>query len=65
MLPLKDQGVREAFIVRLTQEFVEDRSAEELFERFKQACEDVRNGDTKSIEELGLSKRNAQTEENN
>jgi len=63
ILPMNDQGIREAFIARLTQEFVEDRSADELLERFKQACQDASNGNTKSIEELknqSLSKQNSQ-----
>jgi len=63
ILPMKNQGVREAFIAHLTQEFVENRSADELLERFKQACKDVRNGDTKSIDELSFSKQNGTGEQ--
>lgn len=52
ILDMQDQGIREAFITRLTQEHLEDRDAEQLIEKFKQAYQQARDGETKKIGEL-------------
>lgn len=52
ILPMDDQDVRDAFIRRLMNEYVEDRDLDDLIERFAQSGRDIVNGDTKSIEEL-------------
>jgi len=52
ILPANDQDVRDAFIKRLMVEHIQDKDLDQLLKDFKQAYEDVRNGDTKSIEEL-------------
>jgi hypothetical protein len=51
ILDMQDQGIREAFITRLTQEHIEDRDAEQLIERFKQSYQQARDGKTKKLEE--------------
>jgi len=52
ILDMQDEGIREAFINRLTQEHIEDRDAEQLIERFKQSYQQARDGETKKIEEI-------------
>lgn len=52
ILPMDDQDVRDAFVRRLMNEYVEDREVDELLERFVQSAEDARKGNTKSVEEI-------------
>lgn len=52
ILPMQDQSIREAFIARITQEFIEDREPEELLDQFKQSLEDAVEGRTSDIDQL-------------
>ena len=52
ILPLDDMEIREAFVTRLYQEFVDNRDVDKLLERFRQSALDAAQGNTKHPSDL-------------